>query len=600
MHRSIRLLCSFAVLASLLGCPTGPVGRDDDDTVLTLYDEVPVGALVVTEILAHPNVGRPEFVEVINASGDDVDLIGCKLVDGGNGEHEYDVRTPLLLAPGEYALLAGEDTLGGPDGDLPADVVWSDITLAQTDESEIVGLRCPDGTGARQVIDEVAFHWNGLDLRRGHSWQLAISPDAVTNDDPDNWCEAPTQDDAVYAEVDGVPDYGSPGEPAICETPGGATPSVAGDVVISEILVDEFTGLREWFELHNPGDEPLDLRGCVLGDEPVVGGTDPNTHTMDADIGLTVIEPGGWLSLSKTETALTADGSVSTDYPYGSLGFNNSELQLLWLDCPGSDGLVRIDQVIYDWGDYGTEFEGRSLSLSATALDAEDNDDPANWCLAADEDTFWTTEAGEPPESFFARGTPGEANPACPVPDPFPLVGEVVFTEILARSAGTEIGTNEEWFEIKNLSDHAVSIDGCTVRNDDFSGEPDDHVIEAPLGLSIEAGTYAVLAKSSAADTISCGLPYDYLYGTNIGLANDDPETLELICPGDVVVDVVNFDGDFLPGIPWQLEGAFETALGNDASENWCSTDEVSGYTWTCTVGADTNYGTPGSVSSCP
>ncbi len=599
MRRPFQLLCLAAVTMALVGCPTTQPRDDDDDTVLTLYDEVPVGSLVVTEILAHPNVGRPEFVEVVNASSEDVDLIGCKLVDAGSGEHEHDVSTPLVLAPGEYVLFGAEEFLGSGEA-LPVDIVWIDITLAQTDENEAVGLRCPDGTGARHVIDEVAFHWNGLDLRRGHSWQLASAPDATANDDPANWCEAPTQDDAAYAEVDGVVDYGSPGGPAICETPGGATPSSPGEVVITEILVDEFTGLREWFELHNPGDEPLDLRGCVLGDEPVAGGSDPNTHTLDADVGLTVLEPGGWLSLSKTDTDLVSDGSISTDYPYGSLGFNNSDLQLLWLDCPTDSGLMRIDQVIYDWGEYGSDFEGRSLSLSATALDAEDNDDLTNWCLAADEDTFWTTEDGDPPETFFARGTPGEANPACPVPDPFPLVGEVVFTEILARSAGTDIGTNEEWFELKNVSDHVVSIDGCTIRNDDFSGEPDDHVIAAPLGLSVEAGAYSVLVKSSASDSIDCGLPYDYGYGTNIGLANDSPETLELICPGDVVVDVVNYDGGFLPGIPWQLRADSENSVDNDSPDNWCSSDDTSVYTWSCAVGEDTNYGTPGVASVCP
>ncbi|MCP4869185.1 MAG: lamin tail domain-containing protein [Proteobacteria bacterium] len=582
-----------ALSLALSACPTtNPRPDDDDDIDISLLPAVPVGALVITEILAHPNVGRPEFIEVINASDASVSLAGCKLVDGGTGEHEYDITVPVDLEPGEYAILASAAGLGAIPEDLPADVEWSDVTLAQADETESVALQCPDGTGARTLTDEVAFHWNGLDLHRGHSWQLASAADATANDDPLNWCEAPSDEDAAYASVDGVPDYGTPGAVTLCDTPGGATPQASGDILISEILIDEFTGLREWFELTNPGSVPLDLRGCTLGDVPEDGSTDANLHVLDPDLGETTIEPGGVLLLSKTDTDITPDGSVVSDYPYGALGFNNSALQVLWLECPreGGGDAVEVDSLLYDWGTYGSDFEGRSLALSA---------DGSGFCLAADEDVYFTATQDDPPETFIARGTPGAPNPACPVPEDAPGEGDLVFTEVMVRSSAG-VGHNEEWFEMLHVGISSVSLLGCTLVNGNADGDVDEHVIEAPLGLSASPGDRLVFAKSSASDSLeACALPADYTYSTNISFNNDDPESLSLVCPGNVVVDIVQFDGGFPSGIPWQLRLESEDSELNDNYDNWCVSETVSGYSWACTVGDDTNYGTPGEPSAC-
>ena len=593
--RRSQLFSALLLLAStlLLGCPTGGGGDDDDD--LVLYGEVPAGALVITEILANPNVGRPEFIEVINTTDEVVNLQGCKVSDAGAGEHEYSIGGDAPVEPGARALLAATEYLGTAEGEIPVDVVWSDITLAQSDELESVGLSCPDGTGARRVIDEVAFHWSGLELRRGHSWQLVAAPDAASNDDPLNWCEAPTQDDTIYATIDGVPDYGTPGDVTVCETPGGPTPAAHGEVVISEILIDEFPGLVEWFEVHNPGDGALDMRGCRFADIAQDSDGDPNVHTLDAEIGETTLEPGAFLLLAKGE--LLGD-TIVPDYQYGSLGFNNSDAQWLWLECPEQgeeDSWIEIDRIAYD-------FEGRSLSLSGALLTADDNDAAASWCLGLDENAFFETE-GDEDEPLIAWGTPGEANPACPVPPPYPGEGDLIFTEVMARSAGSDIGHNEEWFEMIHAGNNEVNLAGCWFANGDGVDLPSQDIIEAPLGLTVSPTERPVFVKSSASDTIDCGLPYVYAYGTSISFNNDAFESLALWCPGqpeDVLVDEISFDGGFEAGMPWQLMNGSEDFTANDDPLNWCVDTDPTGYTWSCTVGADTNYGTPGAASTCP
>lgn len=597
----LLLLLTLALMtpALLVGCPTGPGGGDDDD--VTIYGEVDAGALVITEILANPNVGRPEFIEVINTTTEEVNLQGCKVADAGAGEHEYSIGTDKPVQPGERVLLGAAEYLGTNEGEIPVYVVWSDITLAQNDELESVGLWCPDGTGARRVIDEVAFHWSGLDLRRGHAWQLVATPDAVTNDDPLNWCEAPTDEDAIYAVVDGVPDYGSPGDVTYCETPGGPTPG-PGDVVISELLIDEFDGLVEWFEVYSTVDGPVDLRGCRFADIAQDSDGDPNLHVMDAELGETTVQPGDYLLLAKG--ALLGD-SIVPDYPYGSLGFNNSDAQWLWLECPEEgqeDSWIEVDRIAYDWGTYGSDFEGRSLSLSGTLLDATANDLEASWCLALDGDAFFEAEDDEG-EPLIAYGTPGTANPECPVPPPYPEQGHLVFTEVMARSAGSDIGHNEEWFEMFHVGNNDVNLVGCWFANGDGESIPVQDPIDAPLGLTIAPGDRPVFVKSSASDSIDCGLPYVHAYGTSISFNNDDFESLALWCPGepeDALVDEITFDGGFEPGLPWQLMNGAETFAANDDPLNWCVDLETSGYTWECTVGEDTNYGTPGGASTCP
>ncbi|MEE2828976.1 MAG: hypothetical protein VX498_07300 [Myxococcota bacterium] len=601
--RSLRNSLVLIIAWLLVAC--GSTGSSPpDNPKLVIYDEVPIGSLVITEIQAHPNSGRPEFVEFFHSGEEAIDLVGCQIVDSGNQEHRHSITESLVVEPGTWLLASASASLGADPEDLPTDIQWSEIEIGESDSSEQLALNCPDGTGARHTIDRVDIDWAGLGLRQGHSWQLDGPPDAEANDSPDQWCEAPTEISVVYAVINGQPDYGTPGGESFCLNLEGVPPTEAGQVVITELLVGQFPGLREWFELHNPTDFDLELEGCLLGDASAAEPEQSNVHTLERNIGETVIPSGGYLLLAKSGVDLTEDASVLAHYPYSSLIFNNSGEQLLWLDCPIGVGgpMIRIDEVTYDWDPFGTAFQGRSLSLDPGAAGAEGNDDPEAWCLASDDSLYWTLEDGK--DTFEARGSPGTANPDCPVADPPPAAGEVVFTEILVHSAGAEIGHNEEWFELLNLADHAVSFEGCLIRHENTNGIEDDP-IDPAFPLAVAPGAYAVFVRSSASDTIACDLPYDHAYGNNISFGNDAPQTLSLVCGSpeeSVLVDTISFNGDlegFQPGFPRQLLATAEDATLNDEAANWCVAAEAASYSWSCTVGADSNYGTPGGSSSC-
>ena len=577
-------------------------GGDDDDSAgggdggngsPEGADAVPVGALVITEILAHPNASRPEFLELFNASDDEINLQACEVVDGGSSAHSFIINQPTPVAAGQWALLAESASLGAVDGELPVDVEWDAISFNQGDESESVGLNCPDGKGARHQVDTVSFDWNGMGLQRGRSWQLAADADATANDEPDNWCEAPAQDDAIYAEVDGVLDYGSPGGPAVCETLGGAQPQAAGEVVITELLIDSFTGLREWFEIHNPGTENIDIRNCVIG-EGTVDGSSASEHTVDYELGSTVVPPGGYLLLARGAD-VTTDGSVVADYPYSSLAFPNSGSHMTWMDCPVGDQMVRIDQITFDWSDYGSSFKGYSLSLSPTALSADANDDAENWCLAGDGDVYFTTTDDDPddPTTYTARGTPGQANPNCPEPGLNPGAGDLVITEILIDSL---IGMRE-WFELYNPGTEDLELVGCTMVEHEQGAAclADDsscrHEFDSFAGQTlVPAGDYLLLARTAVEITTDGLILADYAYSGTLLFSNSGVQELSIVCAdelgGEVVVDTIFYDwSDYedaaatdLRGRSLVLSSTATSPDANDLSANWCPADDADLY----------------------
>ena len=152
------------------------------------------------------------------------------------------------------------------------------------------------------------------------------------------------------------------------------------------------------------------------------------------------VEAGGYLLLAKSGVDVTSDGTTIAQYAYSSLTFNNSDEQLLWLDCPDPEDTeapaIRIDEIQYNWSQFGSEFEGRSLSLDPASHSANGNNSSLAWCLASDQEAFWAPEPeddedGEPPAPEpLAWGSPGRANADCPVPDPQPGPEAVSYTHL--------------------------------------------------------------------------------------------------------------------------------------------------------------------------
>jgi hypothetical protein len=191
------------------------------------------------------------------------------------------------------------------------------------------------------------------------------------------------RDDAGNAlDLDGGFDEAGPAPGADAAiAPGWPQPRQAGDVVITEIMIDPMSTRDddgEWIELWNASEtEALSLEGCVLDDGAA----------SSRKLGALVIQPLATATLARSDLAGFAPDLVA------SFALTNTADTVALL-CYG----VEIDRVRYDKSfPFGA---GASLSLDPASYAADANDDPSAWCKGA------LDFGGD-------RGTPGETNPSC-------------------------------------------------------------------------------------------------------------------------------------------------------------------------------------------
>ncbi|MDP2313436.1 MAG: lamin tail domain-containing protein [Pseudomonadota bacterium] len=392
----------------------------------------------------------------------------------------------------------------------------------------------------------------------------------------------------------------------------GTEPDVDGDtdtegavvgVVISELMTNPDAvedDLGEWFEVTNTGGTSVTLDGLEVRD--------------DDDDGFTVstltLAPGAFAVFgASADTAVNGGAAVDHAYDVGifKLGNDGGRVALL---LAGAE----LDAVLYDATFPGEK--GQSLTLSAAALDPASNDDAGAWC------------AGTTAYGAGDRGTPGATNDACEGgdtdtdtdidgdgdgdgfgdddcdpedPDAYPGApevengtdddcdghvderapneGDLVLTEIMKDPDPTPDETGE-WFELTNVADVAIELDGLTVTDEGGTG------FVLATNDVLDPGAVYVLAVS--ADTaLNDGVTPDYVYSVaDLRLGNGD-EQLVLSFAGETI-DQVAYDEDFPDeaGKSLSLDPSAFTAADNDDAEEWCEGDGD--------YGTEGNQGTPG------
>jgi hypothetical protein len=416
-----------------------------------------VNELVVTEIMFDPAAvsdSAGEWFELHNPSTTTTfDLTGCELEFGAPGSAKKATIGALQMAPGAWTVFS---RAAADNGGLPAGYTYGNLQMGN--RTDTITLYC--GAGAeRHVVDSVTYGEPPAWPAAGGGTALSLSASALTataNDDGASWCAAtglygggdrgtpgaanpacPFCGDGTCAGDEScgncVQDCGAcrecgddscdapetctscpqdcgvcpgcgdgscvapedcascPGDCGACgETPG------ADDLVISEIMYDPTKvgdTKGEWFELHNPSaTRTFDLNGCVVEVGPIGAGTRRTLPSL-------VVPPGGWKLFARSDTD---NGGLPPAHVYGSLSLPNDGGTLTLHCSPGAVSVI-VDTVT--WGSRAPwpAASGAALSLSAAVLDADQNDAPVSWCRA-------TT-----PYGLGDLGTPGAANPVCPV-----------------------------------------------------------------------------------------------------------------------------------------------------------------------------------------
>ena len=166
-----------------------------------LYDEgaLPADALVITEIMQNPDMvldDDGEWFEIYNNTGLPLNLIGMVVSDAGS--NIFTVDADLWVQPDTHAVL-GANADPAANGGALVDYEWDEYNLSNGDdeiylEHDGVMLDEVEYTGAAPWVDPTGA-------------SMSLDPttyDPDLNDDPANWCEAPT--------TFGLGDGGSPGD----------------------------------------------------------------------------------------------------------------------------------------------------------------------------------------------------------------------------------------------------------------------------------------------------------------------------------------------------------------------------------------------------
>jgi len=171
-----------------------------------------------------------------------------------------------------------------------------------------------------------------------------------------------------------------------------------------------------------------------------------------------------------------------------------------------------------------------------------------------------------------------------PAPDHPPVAPKVEISEFLARPWIVS-GLDAEWVELHNLGSQPVDINGWTLE-DEFL---DQHVINAPGGLTIPAQGYIVLGHS--ADKLENGgvnVKYEY---TDFVLSNSVDEII-LKNKSGTIVSAVRYGSQWTIPLGSSLSLKKNASSDHDDPDNWCEETHL----WS---GSKGDYGTPGAPPGC-
>ncbi len=331
---------------------------------------------------------------------------------------------------------------------------------------------------------------------------------------------------------------------------------IAGDLVITEVFADAKappggSGTdegKEWFEIYNASDRPLELKGMsITHSRP--DGSKASSHTMDPQ----TIAPGQFLTLGNATADLLAP---YIDYGYSAdLGdFFNTDGGKLALACGDS----QIDSATYE-----AVKEGHSRQLTnSQPPDYTLNDDPNMWCQGNDGE-FEVGNFGTPgSDSDCAPVVIGQCSANGTMRDTVPpAAGDLVITELMPKPK-TISATTGQWFEV--LAKNDVDLNGVGLDRANDTSSPT--VLTSPACIHMTAGTYALFARS-ADPLMNGGLTTlgTFAFSLNPTMTPD----VQLVY-GTTVIDAVTWVTSST-GASLSLDPDNLTSTGNDAPSNFCN-----------------------------
>lgn len=203
-HVSSTVPASATSLGEVWTCRATPTDGDLDGPWAEASAEVlpEEGDLVITELMVRPGAvddASGEYVEVYNASPEDIDLAGWAIADAGGERHVVSAGGPVTVRAGRYAVL-GRNGNSATNGGIYVDYQYSGFALDEVRDEVILEI-------AGFEVDRVEFD-TGAGFPSLWGQALSLDPssvEATLNDDGGNWCGATTP-------IGNSGDFGTPGE----------------------------------------------------------------------------------------------------------------------------------------------------------------------------------------------------------------------------------------------------------------------------------------------------------------------------------------------------------------------------------------------------
>ncbi len=328
----------------------GSPGFDDSADVVAL------GAVVINEVMANPDTGQPDWIELHNTTNRTIDLGGWFLSDDVDELTKYEIDSGITISAGGYVVFYQGD----------------DFSFGLSRDGETIYLH------------------SGLDgVITGYSEQESFDA-SETGVSLGRYLKSTE----AYSFV-----------PLSTPTPGAANaqPKV-GPVVINEIMYNSpFSADAEFVELLNISDTAVTFYDVVRGapwrfsDDP----DDPAIELLFPSDSPVSLAPGQCLMVVKDLVTFSQVYAVPNSvqvFEWGNGRLSNGQ-EKIQLSKPGDEdddgkrSWIRVDRVVYSDGSHGDDFaagidpwpastDGQGLSLTRIDPHAYGND-PANWQAAA-------------------------------------------------------------------------------------------------------------------------------------------------------------------------------------------------------------------------
>jgi len=555
-----RRIAALCLLVSASSCGDSS-GRDDgaEQCVTNLLP----GDLVITEVMANPDGADKglEWFEIYNPTDAEMDMSGVLLrfrKADGSGEKIHQVQD-VVIGPGEYLVF----------GDADPDAPPAHVSHGYGDGLGATGLNNSGGelsvACGTSVVDVIVYENVGDSVSR--TFDGTREPDAAGNDDLDAWCDAATEyEDGSFGTPGAANDPCFSEQPTTCNQDGALRdilPPSPGDIVITEYMPDPAAVVDddgEWFEIYVAND--FDLNGLAI---TKFGDPEPTDIIGSADC--MPAGAGSYLLFAHSADAAVNGGLPAVDHLF-TLSMSNTSQD-------GTGISVGWGGQLLDTVTWTSSRAGASSQLDPMFQDPTRNDEEGAFCPSED------------PYGDGDLGSPGAANPPCPIEAPegtcvgadgllrdivAPSVGDLWITEVMPDPSA--VGDPEgEWFEV--YADAAFDLNALEFgRADEVEDAVDlDDCVPVDPGERILFGRNAESATNGDLPAVD--------YEVDMALINDNGR-LFVASEGEVL-DVVTWVAS-ASGASRSLDPSVSGPEANDDEANWCDGAEPYG---------DGDFGTP-------